>query len=654
MRFTHFAYILLLLFASCKSGQVIINNGTEAFEQKKFVQASQLLEKEVNEEKDVFQQIEKLKMLAEAYDHMSRGDKQVETLKKIVALDSNPQYLFDLALAQKQNEQYAEALSSLNQYKDLTNDFFYSATHINFCEEMINYDVNRSNLRLTNLENINSSSSDYASSLFRDGKLIFTSSRASSMGDLTQPWDNSKSSDLFEASRQGDTWGQVKALPAPINSELPEGIASFSKDYETMYFTRCDYLEFGDSYCRVYMAEADGENWYEPELVSIFSDSVNIGQPHLSADGQRLYFSSDAEYGYGGNDIYFMLKDGDGWSQPYNAGFSVNTEKDELFPTTDSKGNLYYSSDGKQGYGGLDIFKAAPDKFAFGPSQILPFPINSGADDFSLTYIKEAQEDDQSRILEKGLFSSNRQSGKGSDDIYIFEKIFFNLYALELKVLEKQYADPTNSESEVLGTQPLDNATVSLLNTNKNTPVDGIVNFDLAAESDYKVLISKTDYFNKSISFTTKDLRSKDSVLITLFKEVELERIFPEKEIVIQNIYYDYDKASLREESLPVLDKLVSFFEENNDLTIEIGSHTDSRGSDSYNKDLSQRRAQSVVDYFISKGVPAEQLSAKGYGETKLINACKNGVQCSEEEHQENRRTTFRVISSSGVLESGE
>jgi outer membrane protein OmpA-like peptidoglycan-associated protein len=143
-------------------------------------------------------------------------------------------------------------------------------------------------------------------------------------------------------------------------------------------------------------------------------------------------------------------------------------------------------------------------------------------------------------------------------------------------------------------------------------------------------------------------------VLITLFKEVELERIFPEKEIVIQNIYYDYDKASLREESLPVLDKLVSFFEENNDLTIEIGSHTDSRGSDSYNKDLSQRRAQSVVDYLISKGVTAEQLSAKGYGETKLINACKNGVQCSEEEHQENRRTTFRVISSSGVLESGE
>lgn len=653
MRLAYTVFIFILLLAACKSGQVVVNNGAEAFEQKRFVQASQMLEKEANDEKDIFKKIEKLQMLAQAYDQMSKSDKQVETLQQIADLDANPQYLFDLALAQKQNEQYEEALANLNKYKGLTNDFYYSSGHIDFCEEVIAYDEKKSNLRVENLSNINSSASDYATSLFRNGDLIFTSSRASSTGDLSQPWDNSKSSDLFRAKAKNDTWGQVQALNEPINTPLAEGIASFSNDFETMYFTRCEYLEFGNSYCRIFMAEADGDAWYEPELVNIFSDSVNIGQPHLSADGQRLYFSSDADYGYGGNDIYFMLKEGEGWSQPYNAGFSVNTEKDELFPTTDSKGNLYYSSDGKQGYGGQDIFKAAPDKFAFGPSEILPYPINSGADDFSFMYIKEPEEGDNSMVLEKALFSSNRKDGQGSDDIYVFEKIFFNLYALELSVVEKQYADPNDSESEVLGLQALEGATVSLLSMDKMTPKNGIVNFDLAGETDYKVLISKTDYFNKSISFTTKDLRSKDSVLITIFKEVELEKIFPEKEIVIQNIYYDYDKSSLREESLPVLDQLVSFFEENNDLTIEIGSHTDSRGSDSYNKDLSQRRAQSVVDYFISKGVPSEQLSAKGYGETKLINRCKNGVNCSEEEHQENRRTTFRVISSDGVLESG-
>lgn len=654
MRFTSVILLFILVLASCKSGQVVINNGTEAFEQKKYVQASQMLEKEANEEKDLFQKIEKLQMLAQAYDQMSNSEKQVETLQKIVDLDSNPQYLFDLALAQKQNEQYTDALSSLNKYKELSNDVFYSSGHITYCEEMISYDEAKSNLRVENLSSINSSASDYAADLFRNGDLIFTSSRVSSMGELTQPWDNSKSSDLFQAKLKNGNWGQVQSLPEPINSPLPEGIASFSSDFETMYFTRCEFLDFGNSYCRVYMAEADGDNWYEPELVSIFSDSVNIGQPHLSADGQRLYFSSDAAYGYGGNDIYFMLKEGNAWSQPYNAGFSVNTDKDELFPTTDSKGNLYYSSDGKQGYGGMDIFKTSPDKFAFGPSVLLPYPINSGADDFSFVYVKEPRANDDSEILEKALFSSNRKDGNGSDDIYVFEKIFFNLYALELKVIEKKYADPTDSDSDVLGTQALAGAAVSLLSVDKITPADGTVNFDLEAETDYKVLISKTDYFNKSISFSTKGLQSRDSVLITIFKEVELERIFPEKEIVIQNIYYDYDKASLRAESLPVLDQLVSFFEENNDLTIEIGSHTDSRGSDSYNEDLSQRRAQSVVDYFISKGVPSEQLSAKGYGESKLINRCKNGVNCSEEEHQENRRTTFRVISSSGVLESGE
>ena len=202
--------------------------------------------------------------------------------------------------------------------------------------------------------------------------------------------------------------------------------------------------------------------------------------------------------------------------------------------------------------------------------------------------------------------------------------------------------------------QALPGAIILMKGQEKISPADGKLTFVLEADNDYKILVSKSNYFNRSIEFTTKGLKSADSLTITIFKEVELEKIFPEKEIVIQNIYYDYDKATLRPESLPILDKLVSFFEENKDLKIEIGSHTDSRGSDKYNEDLSQRRAQSVVDYFIAKGVPSAQLSAKGYGESKLINECANEIECSEDKHQENRRTTFKVISASGVLESGE
>ena len=649
-----FITLLFVAFQSCKTSALLIKDGTKAYEQKKFILASDLLKKEIANENDLYKKIEKLQLLAAAYDKMNQSEGKLDALKQIKDLDSNPQYLFDLALAQKENEDYSTSLSSFKTYKALMNDSYYTAPQIKMCEEALNYTPTKSNIKISNLEKLNSSASDYAPRLYKNGAIVFTSARAGSLGDLVQPWDNQKSSDLYFSNKNKNDWEGVENFSDILNTPLAEGIATFSKNFETSYFTRCDYLALGNSFCRIYKAEADGDTWYEAELLPIFSDSVNIGQPHLSADGQRLFFSSDAPFGYGQNDIYFMIKDGAGWSQPYNAGFSINTEKDELFPTTDTKGNLYFSSNGKTGYGGLDIYKAAPDKFAFAPASLLPFPINSGADDFSFIYTKEAVKGSQEMIVESALFSSNRKGGKGNDDIYKYEQLFVNLYTLDLSIIEKQYADPLNGESKVLGMQALPGAIILMKGQEKISPADGKLTFVLEADNDYKILVSKSNYFNRSIEFTTKGLKSADSLTITIFKEVELEKIFPEKEIVIQNIYYDYDKATLRPESLPILDKLVSFFEENKDLKIEIGSHTDSRGSDKYNEDLSQRRAQSVVDYFIAKGVPSAQLSAKGYGESKLINECANEIECSEDKHQENRRTTFKVISASGVLESGE
>ena len=649
-----FITLLFVAFQSCKTSALLIKDGTKAYEQKKFIIASDLLKKEIANENDLYKKIEKLQLLAAAYDKMNQSEGKLDALKQIKDLDSNPQYLFDLALAQKENEDYSNSLSSFKTYKALMNDSYYTAPQIKMCEEALNYTPTKSNIKISNLEKLNSSASDYAPRLYKNGAIVFTSARAGSLGDLVQPWDNQKSSDLYFSNKNKNDWEGVENFSDVLNTPLAEGIATFSKNFETSYYTRCDYLALGNSFCRIYKAEADGDTWYEAELLPIFSDSVNIGQPHLSADGQRLFFSSDAPFGYGQNDIYFMIKDGAGWSQPYNAGFSINTEKDELFPTTDTKGNLYFSSNGKTGYGGLDIYKAAPDKFAFAPASLLPFPINSGADDFSFIYTKEAVKGSQEMIVESALFSSNRKGGKGNDDIYKYEQLFFNLYTLDLSIIEKQYADPLNGESKVLEMQALPGAIILMKGQEKISPADGKLTFVLEADNDYKILVSKSNYFNRSIEFTTKGLKSAYSLTITIFKEVELEKIFPEKEIVIQNIYYDYDKATLRPESLPILDKLVSFFEENKDLKIEIGSHTDSRGSDKYNEDLSQRRAQSVVDYFIAKGVPSAQLSAKGYGESKLINECANEIECSEDKHQENRRTTFKVISASGVLESGE
>lgn len=228
------------------------------------------------------------------------------------------------------------------------------------------------------------------------------------------------------------------------------------------------------------------------------------------------------------------------------------------------------------------------------------------------------------------------------------------------RVVEKQYEDTTNPDSKVLGMIPVRKPRVDLKLANDKVlnglfaDAEGNFTFRLSAETDYKLTASKNGYFNKNEYVTTKGKRNQDSTYIYVYAEIELERIYPEKMIVIPNIYYDYDKATLRPESKLVLDTVFIFFQENPDLTVEIGSHTDSRGSDAYNIKLSQARAQSVVDYLVGKGIPAERLVAKGYGETIPVNGCTNGIKCTEEEHQKNRRTTFRVVSAKLNLNSIE
>lgn len=644
---------LFLSLQACKTTALNVNSGQEAFEQKKFVMAVDMLKKEISSENDPQKKLDKLYILADVYSQINNAPGEVETRQAIADLDANNSLVYlELGLAQKKNEDYANAILSLERYKSMSQDVFNSNPHISLCQEILSLQDKVSNLVVSNIKAINSSASDYNAVPYKNSSLVFSSSRNSSTGDFQHPWNGEKNPDIFTSTKKGNSYSSAEKFSEFINTDKAEGGICFSKDFQKAYFTRCENAELGNSYCKIYEIEADGEEWYEAKAMVIFSDTVNVGQAHLSADEKRLYFSSDAPFGFGGNDIYFIEKTDFGWSDPINAGFYINTDKDELFPTTDSRGNLYFSSNGRIGYGGLDIYKASPDKLGFTQAKALAYPINSGADDFSFVYLKEKPIDADDKILESAVFSSSRKGGEGNDDIYLYEKVFINLYELHLSIVEKSYTDSLNSESEVLGLKPLAGAIVLFKGQEKISASDGKLVFELEAETDYKILVTKPGYFNKSISFSTKGLTSRDSLLIKLFEEVELERIFPEKEIVIPNIYYDYDKASLRPESLPVLDQLVSFFEENNDLKIEIGSHTDSRGSDKYNQDLSQRRAQSVVDYFILKGVPSSQLSAKGYGESKIINECLNGVECSEEKHQENRRTTFRVISAEGVLES--
>ena len=650
-----FLVLFLLSFFSCKITKEI-TDGSVAFELKKYHLAKSLLNKEIPTAKDS-EKLNKILELSDSYKFSNDPENSAKWMKKAIDISGKNDLYFDLAMLQKQNESYEEAIVSLKKYKELTFDELRAIPEISICEKAIEEKSRLNNMKVENLEKINSINSDFTSALYKDNKLVISSTRSKAIGNNIHPWNGEKNSDLFLIDPNANS---IENFDTVLNTPFPEASITFNKDFSIAYFTRCDFTDDVNinGYCHIYQTEKDGINWYPAEIVPLFFDSINVGQPFLAPDGKRLYFSAEYKDGYGGKDIYFVdIKNGE-FGYPINAGFHINTKEDEMFPTMDSKGNLYFSTSGRTGFGGLDIFMAKPDKKGFDKVDHLPFPINSGADDFYLVYTKEFDGKETNGLIEEAYFSSSRKGGKGNDDIYRYTKKLLNTFKLELLAQERSYKNPEDDESEFLGLIALKDAEIKLINlTNKEEVIEisdknGMAFFHLRAETDYKVLVSKRDYFNKSIGISTKNLQDINTIEIRIQDSVELKKIFPEKEIVINNIYYDLDKAELRTESLPELDKLITFFQENNDLTIEIGSHTDSRGSNKYNQELSQRRAQSVVDYFVSKGVPKTQLIAKGYGETKILNKCVDDVECTDDEHQLNRRTSFKVVSSDGVLES--
>lgn len=650
-----FLFLLVISLFGCKTSEEI-SDGSVAFDLKKYELAKNLLNKEIPTAKESLK-LTKILQLADSYKFSNDPENAVKWYQKAIDESGRNELYFDLAKMQKQAEDFEGALASFTKYKELTFDEYRAVPEISICKKMITEQAKLNNMRVQNLEKINSSKSDFGSTIYQDGKLIISSTRKQATGTEIHPWNGEKNSDLFLVDVKNNL---VEKFDTTINTSFPEASITFNSDFSVAYFTRCYFTNSLDEngYCHVFKTEKDGDEWYPAEKVALFPDSINIGQPFLTKDGKRLYFSADWTAGYGGNDIYYVdIKDGE-YGFPINAGFHVNTKEDELFPTLDTQGNLYFSTSGRAGFGGLDIFKSVPENKGFATGVQMPYPINSGADDFYLVYTKEFDGKETNGLIEEAYFSSTRKGGKGNDDIYLYKKELLNTFKLELFAQEKTYENPEDDASSFLGMAALPDAEIKLINlSSKDEKIEitnekGLTFFDLKVETDYKVLVSKKDYFNKSILISTKNLQDINTIEIVLKDSVELAKIFPEKEIVIKNIYYDLDKADLRAESLPELDKLIKFFQENNDLTIEIGSHTDSRGSDDYNLELSQRRAQSVVNYLVSKGIPTIQLVAKGYGETKILNKCLNDIKCSDQEHQANRRTSFKVVSAKGVLES--
>jgi peptidoglycan-associated lipoprotein len=535
-------------------------------------------------------------------------------------------------------ERYPEAIDQYEAYLRYVPQDAYIKWLIESSKLAQSWLENPARYTVENLVRFNTKNSEFGITPMKNNAVLLSSSRPDAMGTKLYGRLGEDFSDLFESYVDGQNkWSKFRPVPGMINSLGNDATPCLTSEGNTLYFTRCS-LKTGS--CRIFRSSRSGTGWAEPVLVPIMADTVDVGHPAVTINEDKMYFvASNAEGGYGGKDIWFMNRsEDDTWEEPINLGPTVNTERDEMFPYIHvSDTVLFFASDGHPGMGGLDIFRSVGGGSDWEQAENMRNPINSGADDFGITVNEK---------ITSGFLTSSRIGGRGSDDIYLW-----NFIPYRVTLSGKVYDDTTgNSIPRALVRLVLEDS--SYFET--TTDSFGQFYFKLREDVNYRLeaSVSKDQipyhlhaaprhrlmYYNTDSTFSTYFTKDDTDWIIDLPM-----RLAPTEEVRLSDIMYDYDKATLRPVSLVALDSLVTFLNKSPNISIAIHSHTDARGSDQYNQALSQRRAQSVVDYLISQGIPMQRLSAQGHGESRLINHCKDKVPCKEEEHQLNRRTTFSI-----------
>lgn len=651
--------LTISMLFGCKFTQKI-TSGKMAFERKQYAVAVDMLNKEY---KKADSRVEKGKiafLLAESYKKINKNSSAIDWYKKAYDNQYGVDALKEYSFALKKNEQYEEAMAAFKELGFEIGSPYEYRKEITACKIAIDWQK-EGNLTGYEIEpaNFNSTSAEYAPTPYLDNQIVFTSDRSSAQGDDTYNWTGGKFSDLFITKPSSNS---VESFSSIINTPNNEGTIAFNSDYSEMYFSRCYDSEDVDYFCKLMHSIKEGDSWTEPTVLEFIEPNVNYGHPTLSADGSSLYFSTDHPDGWGGYDIFVAERTPDGWDTPRPLSRTINSDKDEKFPFMHND-TLYFASSGHTGMGGLDIFRSVKNnKNAWSPIYNLKAPINSGWDDFG--YVVDPNFKPSGDVLHEGYFTSSRVDGQGSDDIYSFIKrippppppkpVVENPEPIEYKlildgyVLEKIYQFADDPNSKVLGRKPLlDSKVVIDINGKKETVTvdeEGKFTLELKEDTDYDFFGSHEGYFNNSAKFSSKGIAKDENNPIQKFEvEIVLDKIFKNKEITLDNIYYDFNQWNIRRDAEPTLNELASTLLQNPNIRIQMASHTDCRGKTNYNQTLSQRRAQSAVDYLISKGVDSERLQAKGFGKSAPAVDCLCS-RCSEEEHQANRRTTFSVI----------
>jgi len=651
---------LLLLSISACTYTMKIRDGRTAYERKQFAVAAKMLPGEIQK---LDSRVEKGKLaylLADAYIQLNRPSDAVEWYQTAYDYGYGVEALEGKAYTLKRMERYEEAILAFRDLGFEIGSPYEYRREISACEVAQGWkDIERQEYRVTNAA-FNTGDADYAPVPYTENSLVITSDRSTATGEDTYNWTGNDFSDLFLVDL---STGDIEPFEQSINTADNEGTVAFNADFSMMIFTRCTSpSEDQDAYCQLYVSERSGDRWSTPRPLSFQDDNVNYMHPALSPDASKLYFSANHPEGWGGYDIYVSTWLGDDWDVPRLLGRSVNTPGNEQFPTVD-RDTLYFSSNRHNSMGGLDVFRSyemANGNWA--PAFNLKPPVNSGADDFA--FVIDRSQPTTGDVVQRGYFSSSRYSGSGRDDIYTMEKVILPpppesdepevteevepIVKLDVYVLEKIYQDPTDPNSRVLGRRPLPGSSLVLEigNTSDEVTVgeDGKYSIELEEGKVYEFLAKKEGYLNNDATFSSQGIApSPENPVQTYELEIELDKIFLDREIVLENIYYDFDEWDIRDDAEPTLNELTRNLRLNPEITIQLASHTDCRGNDRYNQQLSQRRAQSAVDYLIAQGIDEGRLSAVGYGEEQPAVECIC-ARCSEDEHQSNRRTTFKIV----------
>ena len=631
-----FAVILIMVLASCSS----YKKGVKSYQQGEYQVAIENLEKSLDKSKT-----NKAKanfFIAESYRLSNRPDEAAPYYAAALeqGLEEEEAHFY-YGYSLKANGKYQKARQQFEKYLDSAENPEYigwaqkEVETLQSLEELLS---NESFYKVKHLEHVNTPEAEYAPVAI-GSQLFFTSSRGEGKvyKATGKTFTNLFSADIGQAMETVP--GSVQALGTGFNSpDRAEGAIAFSPDGSTMIFARGNAKgKKGGEEVNLYISYLRGARWSEPSMLRISDPRSWDSTPAFSKNGKTLYFASNRRGGFGGVDLYSATLDARGnWGRVKNMGPEINTAGNEMFPFVSFDGRLYFSSDGHPSLGALDLFVAirkGGEIFI----ENLGVPMNSPADDFGLSYSG----------YDRGYFSSNRESGKGDDDVYAFLN-----EDPDLKIVNYYLAGTTYTTDENERERILPNVEVRLMADNDRqvdltmSDADGKFQFTLEeGVVEYVLIGEKEEYFTTRRIFPMEGkYLDKESLVefetdTTYYTDLTLDKIVLDKAIVLDNIYYDFDKADIRPDAARELDKLVSVLKDNPQIVIELSSHTDSRGDVAYNIDLSQRRAESAVEYIISNGINPRRITARGYGENRPI--IPNAT--TEEEHQVNRRTEFKV-----------